>query len=165
MFEISFDNEKTVLHLDRKDRMRILLTLITLVYLTGVSWGQQNNKPNVWVIDQTPNNFGDFYDSFIKTLRTLRIGNRMKVVQSWYEPNRKSITNDVYVILASTQNQSGGGFVWNVVWGYYDTFGNTIFQETRYGSWTGYGNDFGKSSGYETGNAVIEWILGRDGFR
>jgi hypothetical protein len=144
--------------------MRILLTLITLVCLSGTSWSQQNNKPNVWVVDETPNNFGDFYDSFIKTLKTLRIGNRMKVVQSWDEPNRKSITNDLYVHLSSSSN-SNGGFVWNVVWGYYDSCGNTVFSRTTYGFWTGYDNYVGKSSGYETGNIVVEWILGRDGVR
>jgi hypothetical protein len=165
MFEISIDNEKTFLHLDRKERMRILLTLITLVCLTGVSWGQQNNKPNVWVIDQTPNNFGDFYDSFVKTLRALRIGNRMKVVQSFDEPNRKSITNDVYVNLISVNNSNGGGFAWNVLWGYYDSCGNTVYENTRFGYWSGYDNHYGKSAGYEVGNLVVEWILGRDGFR
>ena len=145
--------------------MRILLTLITLVCLSGTSWSQQNNKPNVWVVDETPNNFGDFYDSFIKTLKTLRVGNRMKVVQSWDEPSRKSITNDVYVNLVAVSNTSGGGFTWNVIWGYYDSCGNAVFSRSRSGYWTGYDNYYGKSSGYETGNTVVEWILGMDGFR
>ncbi len=145
--------------------MRILLTLITLVCLSGTSWGQQNSKPNVWVIDNTPYNFGDYYDSFIKTLKTLRIGNRMKVVQSWDEPNRKSITNDVWVFLYSTANRGGGGFLWGVIWGYYDSCGHTVFVSTLSGHWTGYDNEYGKSNGYEVGNEVVEWILGRDGFR
>jgi hypothetical protein len=141
--------------------MRILLTLITIVCLTGVSWGQQNNKPNVWVIDDTPSNFGDFYNPFMKTLKTLRIGSRLREVQTFDEPSAKHKPADVWVLISS-QPLERGGFVWNVMYGLYDSCRNNAYTGSTYGVWTLGGN--GKVEGYEMGVKIVEWISGQYGF-
>ena len=144
--------------------MRILLTLITLVCLSGTSWSQQNNKPNVWVVNDMQSGFDVFYKPFMKALKTLRIGNRLKEVASFDEPNRIGKPGDLWIVVFARTNTLGG-WQYNIIWGRYDLCGNPSYETFRTGYWTQGQVDYGELYGYDTGIDFVEWILGRDGVR
>jgi hypothetical protein len=110
--------------------------------------------------------FGDFYDPFIKTLKPLRLGNRLKVVDSWDGIKKSFKPNDIWIEIRSLfKDPEDGGFIFNVVRGWYDSCGNSVFDTSHFGHWTGHGVYGGQNMGYQIGTDVVEWILGRDGFR
>ena len=144
--------------------MRILLTLITVVCLSVTSWGQQNEKPRVWVIvdsDLSKKDYPVFFDPFMKSLKTLGLGNRLKDVRGWSEPRLKAKHHDFYVVLVPTSFEDGMNLL-HLVWGRYDSCGYPVYQSSTSCYWQGNAN--GIVIGYEIGNKVAIVISKSFGF-
>ena len=135
----------------------ILLVTVTFICLTGKTWCQQSDVATVWFVDNAPGNFDAFYDPFIRAISTPRLGNRLKIVDSFTEANRKAKTYDLYVLLDGRQSFDENGFTWVVVMGWYDSCGNRVFHNLVSSSW--YGDDqTGQRQGEEAAKVINEWI-------
>ena len=146
----------------------MLIIVIALIALTDTTWSQarnksDNEKPTVWVICMEPVEFGDFYNPFMRSMKTLRIGGRLKEVRSWNGSDFNPRPNDVWVYLLPQTLQGYSGSLYSVVFGWYDSCGNSVYASQHIGLWTG-SDSYGKSQGYEIGTSVVEWISGIDGF-
>lgn len=148
---------------------RMMLTMFTtLIFIVagGVDGMAQSKKePTVWFVDMTPNNFRDFYNPFLKTIKNLRLGNRLRIHSDWdrvwsdtyFSPRE----GDIYVMLIAKENPDAivGGFVYSINAGIMDGCKNWTLGYTNTGVSYGASLEYVLSTaGYEFGNETIEYI-------
>jgi hypothetical protein len=122
------------------------------------------SEPTVWLVDYTPDNFGDFYHPFIQSIKNLDIGSRLRVHSNWdgvysdrsYSPSE----GDIYIQLNATRVHEG--FMFTCIYGYRDSCGNWTFEYSTGGdACISNCNYFLESFGYKYGSAVVQYINGR----
>lgn len=89
--------------------MKTILTslLLGVFWLTVTTEGTtaQQRLPQIWILDITPDDFGPFFNPFVKVLTGSNIGYDVSIVHKWQEIN--SAPNDIVVVLIATNKTVG----------------------------------------------------------